>query len=54
MKLDKFYHLEYSSYCLHLYCLIHNVSADASFGLLVFGPNSLFNPKAKDASIETL
>ena len=33
MKLDKFYHLEYSDHCLHLYCYIH-VSADASFSLL--------------------
>ena len=34
MKLDGFYHLEYLDYCLHLYCYIHNVSADMSVGLL--------------------
>ena len=33
MKHDNFYYLEYSDYCLHLYCYIHNISADASFGL---------------------
>ena len=26
--------LGYSDYCLQLYCYIHNISADASFGLL--------------------
>ena len=35
MKLDNFYHLEYSDFCLHLYCYIHSVSVDASFGLLL-------------------
>ena len=34
MKLDNFYNLEFSNYCLHLYCYIHNVLADVSFGLL--------------------
>ena len=34
MKLDNFYRLVYSGDCLHLYCYIHNVSADVSFGLL--------------------
>ena len=29
MKLDHFYHLEYSVYCLH--CYLHNVSGDAPF-----------------------
>ena len=33
MKLDNFYYLEYSEYCLDLSCYIHNVSTDASFGL---------------------
>ena len=34
MKLDNFYHLVYSV-CLHLYCYIHNISANVSFGLLL-------------------
>ena len=34
MKKKNFYHLVYSNNCLHLYCYIHNVSADTSFGLL--------------------
>ena len=34
MKLDNFHPLEYSDYFFHLYCDIHNDSADASFGLL--------------------
>ena len=34
MKHDNFYHLEYSYFCLRLYCYIHNVLADKSFGLL--------------------
>ena len=34
MKLDDFYRFEYSDYCLHLYCYIHNILADMSFGLL--------------------
>ena len=33
MKLDDFYYLEYSDYCLHFHCDIPNVSTDASFGL---------------------
>ena len=49
MKLDHFYHLEYSDYCLHLCCYINKISADASFGLLQestrnFEPNNLYNP----------
>ena len=28
-----FYYLEYSDNCLHLHYYIHNISADASFGL---------------------
>ena len=28
-------HLEYLDYYLHLYCFIHNISADASFSLLL-------------------
>ena len=28
MKLDNFYHLEYSDFCLRLYYYIHNVSVD--------------------------
>ena len=28
------YNLEYSDYCLDLYCYVYLVSADASFGLL--------------------
>ena len=54
MKFDNFYHLEYSDDYLIFY--IHNVSADASFSLLLnischtqepkqnFKPNSLFSP----------
>ena len=34
MKLDDCYRFVYSNHCLHLYCYIHNVSADVSFGLL--------------------
>ena len=35
MKLDNFYHLVDSDYRLHLYYYyIHNISADASMGLL--------------------
>ena len=34
MKLDNFYHLEYSDYWPHLYCYTHNVLADISFSLL--------------------
>ena len=34
MKLDNFYHLEYSDYCLHLYCYIHKILTDMTFGLL--------------------
>ena len=30
MKLDDFYLLEFSDYCLHLYCYFHNVLADMS------------------------
>ena len=29
MKLDNFYHLQNWDYYLHLYCYIHNLSADA-------------------------
>ncbi len=29
IKLDKFYHMEYSDYCLHRY--IHDISADVYF-----------------------
>ena len=35
MKLDNFYYLEYSDYCLNLHCYIYNVSVDASFDLLL-------------------
>ena len=34
MNLYNFYYLEYSYYCLNLYCYIHNVSADAFINLL--------------------
>ena len=56
MKLDHFYHLDYSDYCLRLYCYIHT-SVNVSFGLLwVFvaqlmslhgtsNQNPLFNPQ---------
>ena len=30
MKLDNFYHLEYSGYCLHLHCQTLNISANMS------------------------
>ena len=30
-----FYHLGYSDNCLHIHCHIHDVSVDASFGLLL-------------------
>ena len=33
MKLDNFYHLDYSGYCLHYY--IYNILANASFSLLL-------------------
>ena len=35
IKLDNFYHLEYSDYCLQLYWYILNVLADVPFGLLL-------------------
>ena len=34
MRLDNFYNFEYLDYCLHLYWYIHNLSTDASSGLL--------------------
>ena len=34
MKLDDFYYSGFLDYYLHLYCYIHNVSADMSSGLL--------------------
>ena len=45
MKLDNFYHLEYSEFCPRLYCYIPNVWTDTSFGLLLqnFEVNTLFN-----------
>ena len=36
MKLDNFYHLEYSVYYLHLQYYIYNILADAPFDLRVF------------------
>ena len=33
-KRTEFYHSGFTDYYLHLYCYIHNVSADMSFGLL--------------------
>ena len=32
--MKSFYHLEYSYYCLYIYCYTHNVSVEAHFGLL--------------------
>ena len=34
-----FYHLEYSDYCLHLYCYTHNILVDMFFGLLLVCDN---------------
>ena len=34
MESNNFYHIEYSDYCLHLYCYAHNVSTGMSFSLL--------------------
>ena len=36
-----FHHLQYSDVCLHVYCNIYNVSADASFDLLQVFPVEL-------------
>ena len=33
MKLDEFYHLQYSHYWLHIYCYTDNALAHVSFGL---------------------
>ena len=34
MSKERKYYLDYSDYCPHLYCYLHNVSADVLSGLL--------------------